>query len=238
MISKLCKLGESMDWSLDGKIYKSTDCAPIGCNECADCSSCCHLMGDTIVQDPYDLWLFSSNMRLAGGAPVSFEILISEDGPWELSMQDGLILPNIKMVEDGRCPFLDEKGRCSIHKIRSGLCRLFPLGRGFEEDGTVSYYVLNKELGCEKLKGPGEEAGIKEWLGYDHVDEYEKFVYTWHELKEQLKVKTIDLKPEEAAAIQAKLLDYFYVKPYAAKTDLEFFGEFKKRLEGCSIVGR
>ncbi len=61
---------------MDGKKYKHTDVAPVGCNDCADCSSCCHFMGDTIIQDPYDLWLFSSNMRLAGGMAVSFEILI------------------------------------------------------------------------------------------------------------------------------------------------------------------
>lgn len=217
-----------MDWSLDGKIYTNSDCAPIGCNDCRNCSSCCHLMGDTIVQDPYDFWLFSSNMRLAGGIPVSFEILISEDGPWELSVQDGLILPNIKMVEDGRCPFLNEKGRCSIHKIRSGLCRLFPLGRGFDE-GHISYYVLGKELGCEKLNGPGENVYISEWLGYAHIDKYEKFTYVWHELKDKIKAELSGMTQERMATVQARLLEQFYVKPYSAKSELDFFVEFERR---------
>lgn len=218
-----------MNWSLDGKKYTNTDSAPIGCNDCAGCSSCCHLMGDTIVQDPYDLWLFSSNMRLSGGLPVSFEILISEDGPWELSVQDGLILPNIKMVEDGRCPFLSEQGRCSIHKIRSGLCRLFPLGRGFE-DGHISYYVLGKELGCEKLQGLGENVQIRDWLGYSHIDEYEKYAYSWHELKDSLRSKLIDITQAEMATIQAKLLEHFYVIAYSAKTEEAFFEEFQRRI--------
>lgn len=224
-----------MDWSLDGKIYKNNDEAPIDCNDCSGCSSCCHLMGDTIIQDPFDLWLFSSNMRLAGGMPISFEILISEDGPWELSVQDGLILPNIKMVEDGRCPFLNEAGRCSIHKIRSGLCRLFPLGRGFDEDGTISYYVLNSELGCEKLKGPGNMVNITKWLGYDDIKTYEKITYMWHDIKKKVSGKNYSV--EDMATVQANFLQHFYVKRYNAKNIREFYDEFAGRItaweNGC-----
>lgn len=218
-----------MDWSLDGKKYKKSDSAPIDFNECEGCDSCCHIMEDTIVQDPYDLWLFCSNMRIAGGMPVTFEILISEDGPWQLSVQNGLILPNIKMVEEGRCPFLNEKGRCSIHKIRSGLCRLFPLGRGFEEDGSITYYVLSSELGCEKLKEKGNLVNITEWLGYDNIEAYEKFTYIWHKLKKE--VGETYLSMEDRATLQANFLQHFYVKGYKAKTNDEFFNEFYTRVE-------
>lgn len=220
-----------MDWSLDNKEYKYSDNAPIGCNDCENCSNCCHLMGDTIIQDPYDLWLFSSNMRLAGGIPVSFEILISEDGPWELSVQDGLILPNLKMVEDGRCAFLNESGRCSIHKIRSGFCRLFPLGRGFNEDNSITYYVLNEELGCEKLKGPGEMVNIEQWLGYSDIEGYETFSCQWYNLKKQIKNKLLELSPQDGGTLQAKFLDCFYVKPYKAANEKEFFVRFKERID-------
>lgn len=220
-----------MDWSLDGKEYMHTDEAPVGCDECSNCSSCCHMMGDTIIQDPYDLWLFSSNMRLAGGIPVTFEILISEDGPWELSVQDGLILPNLKMVDDGRCAFLNENGRCSIHKIRSGFCRLFPLGRGFEENGSIKYYVLNSELGCEKLKGPGSMVSIKEWLGYEDVEEYEKFSWEWHKLKDNVKESLANEPPQNFGTIQAKFLDCFYVRQYSASNSREFFVRFKERID-------
>lgn len=219
-----------MDWTLDGKEYKCTDKAPVGCNECDNCSSCCKSTADTIIQDPYDMWLFAANMRIAGGLPVTFEILISEDGPWELTAHDGLILPNIKMVDEGVCPFLNEAGRCSIHKIRSGFCRLFPLGRGYNEDGTISYYVLNEKLGCEKLKGPGTDVLISDWLEYKNIDEYEKYAYCWHELKDQIKDSIAGKAPEVVATTQAKFLETFYVKSYSAKTQEEFWEEFYRRV--------
>lgn len=165
------------------KNYKSNDFVPIGCEECNGCCSCCTQMGDSIIQDPFDFWLFSNNMQIAGGGKITFEMLVSEDGPWELSFHDGLLLPNIKMVEEGRCPFLKENGRCQIHNVRSGLCRLFPLGRQFIED-EMYYVLLGGNLGCEKLKPPakaGTEVLIKDWLGYDNLEEYEKFQVLWHD---------------------------------------------------------
>lgn len=227
-----------MDWSLDGKEYKYSDKAPIGCNDCKDCDSCCHMMGDTIIQDPYDLWLFSSNMKVVGGAKVTFEVLISEDGPWELSVQEGLILPNIKMVEDGRCPFLNETGRCSIHNIRSGFCRLFPLGRGYKEDGSVVYYVLNENLGCEKLKGAGYDIRISKWLGYPSMAIYENFSYKWHAIKNEMQEKMnyvnqsglddINIQ-NKISSIQASFLDCFYSRMYVASDESSFLNEFEAR---------
>lgn len=216
-----------MDFSNNGIKYGSNDMAPIGCDDCNGCSSCCREMGDTVIQDPYDFWLFSSNMRLAGGIPVSFEILISPDGPWELSVHDGIVLPNIKMVEDGRCPFLSNNGRCSIHKIRSGLCRLFPLCRSFEADGTINYYVLGSELGCEKQKGAGEPVVIKEWLGIDNIEKYEQYQIAWHSMKKKLAEYMTECNPERAQQLQAMFLAHFYGKNYGK----DFFREFEGRLE-------
>lgn len=216
-----------MDFSLDGKRYRAEDAAPIGCNDCSGCSSCCHEMGDTVIQDPYDLWLFASNMRLAGGERVTFEILISEDGPWELSVHDGIIVPNIKMVDDGRCPFLGAKGRCTIHRFRSGLCRLFPLGRGFEEDGSIIYYVLNSELGCEKLKGPGSDVIIREWLGIENLDMYEKYQSRWHSLKKKLAEQLMHADENESRELNAQFLDAFYVRGYGS----DFYLEITERMD-------
>lgn len=215
-----------LDLSLDGKKYKYIEEAPVGCNDCEGCSLCCREMGDTIVQDPYDMWNFCTNMKLAGGAQVTFELLVSEDGPWELSMQNGLLLPNIKMVDDGHCPFLNGKGRCSIHPIRSGLCRLFPLGRGFEEDGAIYYYVLNKELGCEKMKGPGSPVQISEWLQHNDMDKYELFLIAWHRIKRNLEDRIAHMSDEEADMAREKLLVHFYDRPYSK----DFYSDFTERV--------
>ena len=61
----------------------------------------------------------------------------------ELGMVDGLIIPNLRLSGDGEsCSFLNAEGRCSIHTFRPGICRLFPLGRIYEENG-FKIIVLN-----------------------------------------------------------------------------------------------
>lgn len=212
-------------------MYKIDDFAPLGCNDCRGCHSCCTNMGDSIIQDPYDYWLFSRNMKIAGGGKVTFDMLVSEDGPWELSDHDGVLLPNIKMVEEGRCPFLDESGRCSIHMLRSGLCRLFPLGRVFEEDGTISYTLLKGSLGCRRsAKGKDSvKVKIREWLGYAFPEKYEEYQVLWHEIKKQVSAKAEKFNDNECSEsfsdFLVDFLECFYTKAYGD----DFFGEFKER---------
>ena len=76
-------------------------------------------------------WILSG---FAGEQEAAFETLLA--GKIELNVVDGIILPNLKMAgaEDG-CGFLTEEGRCGIHPFRPGICRLFPLGRYYEEKG-------------------------------------------------------------------------------------------------------
>lgn len=207
------------------KKYSRDEMVPIGCEDCKGCSKCCHGMEDTIIQDPYDYWMFSSNMRIAGGERVTFDMLISEDGPWELSVHNGLILPNIKMVDDGVCPFLNEEGRCSIHKIRSGLCRLFPLARGYEEDGSISYYLLNEDYGCENHECDFYDVKITEWLGIDNIEEYEKYQYSWHTLKKKMEEKLKGMSIEEAGTLQSLFLAHFYSYNYGR----DFYSSYYER---------
>lgn len=72
--------------------------------------------------DPLDVHRICTYFR------IPFEALLADHV--ELNVVDGMILPNLKMVgEDEHCIFLNQEGRCGIHKIRPGFCRLFPLGR-------------------------------------------------------------------------------------------------------------
>ena len=216
---------EQYSWSVNNIKYGRGDIVNIGCNDCNGCCSCCYGMGDTIIQDPYDLFNFCSHMRVAGGQRVTFELLISEDGPWELSYQDGVTLPNIKMVEDGHCPFLGENGRCSIHPIRSGLCRLFPLARVFEPDKTLSYLILNSELGCKKLKNGADPVLISNWIGIEDLEQYESFQINWHDIKLRVSELCAKLSLDRAQKLRQQLLDTFYMKSY----DRDFYEDFNRR---------
>ena len=118
-----------LDEISDGKLYTAGDLAKVGCQDCEGCCDCCCQMGDTIILDPLDVW------QLMQGRGKSFEQLLDES--LDLHVQDGVILPNLKMAgEKEQCVYLNEKGRCSIHPFRPGICRLFPLGR-FYENGVV-----------------------------------------------------------------------------------------------------
>ena len=75
------------------------------------------------------------------------------------------------MKEQDRCAYLDADGRCRIHDVRPGICRLFPLGRVYDDKGDFSYFLqtgecAKKNLAKIKVKKvdmlamPGEEPGI------------------------------------------------------------------------------
>ena len=109
----------------DGKLYTNKDMVKAGCGECQGCSDCCRGMGNSIFLDPMDIY------RLTTGLECTFEDLLSTCV--ELQVVDGFIQPNMKMTgKEEQCPFLNEKGRCNIHAIRPGICRLFPLGRCYD----------------------------------------------------------------------------------------------------------
>ena len=77
----------------DGKLYTANDMVKIGCNDCAGCSECCRIVGDTIVLDPYDLY------QLKQVSGMGFEELMKDK--IELRVVEGIVQPNLKMRPDG-----------------------------------------------------------------------------------------------------------------------------------------
>ena len=125
----------------DGRLYSSGDMVKADCHDCEGCSECCRGMGSSIILDPMDIW------RIQKGIGKGFQALL-EEGKIELNMADGMILPDLKMdTEREACPFLDSRGRCSIHASRPGLCRLFPLGRYYEENGFKYFIQIHGKFG-------------------------------------------------------------------------------------------
>ena len=202
----------------DGKIYGTNDMAKVACADCAGCHACCEDMGNSIVLDPYDMY------RLACGLSKSAEELLS--GELELQVQESVILPNIRMKErDGGvpvCPFLNEEGRCRIHTFRPGLCRVFPLGRIYEENG-VSYF-LQKDA-CKK--GTGSKMKVSRWLDTPELKRYHKFLSDWHNLRKKLE-QTAGGDETTAKQVNLLCLKLFYLKPY--EKDVDFYAQFDSSL--------
>ena len=148
----------------DGKLYTSRDMVKAGCDDCRGCCDCCKEMGKSVVLDPYDVF------RLEAGLGQSFQELLTY--ALELNVVDGIILPNLKMAgEAERCSFLDPEGRCSIHPHRPGFCRMFPLGRIYEEEGF--HYFLQVH---ECPKQPKTKVKVSKWLDTPELKKYEAYV--------------------------------------------------------------
>ncbi len=193
------------------------------CAGCAGCSACCRGMGTSVVLDPMD------GFRLVMGTGIPFEGLLQKQ--LELNVVDGIILPNLRMKgDDEACMFLNEEGRCSIHAYRPGICRLFPLGRLYE-DGGFKYFLQIHE--CQK--GSRAKVKVKKWIDTPEPKVYDRYISRWHYyLKELQRV----VREDESLAknISIHVLQTFYLMPYEAEAD--FYSQFEIRLkESCGLLG-
>lgn len=199
----------------DGKLYELNDMAKVGCHDCLGCHECCTGMGDTILLDPYDVY------RLSRGLGKTVDELMA--GPIELHMEEGLILPNLKMSDTTEaCTFLNEEGRCSIHEYRPGICRLFPLGRNYEKE-HVNYFVLKDECparGKTKVK-------VSKWLSQENIKDYQNYLVDWHNLTKAMRQEMLSSE-DEAYKQQTTMLflQLFFMKPYESG---DFYKEFYSR---------
>ena len=206
----------SLEEISDGRLYGLNDMAKLGCNDCAGCSSCCRGMGNTIVLDPYDVW------RLTGGLGVSLQQLLA--GHLELNVVDGIILPNLKLAgESEQCTFLNDAGRCSIHLYRPGICRLFPLGRYYEEDGFR--YILQIHE-CEKTNR--SKVKIRKWMDTPDMEQYDAYIADWHAFLSKLRTKLEDASSDLAKSVSMYILQRFYLLPY--DTSRDFYSQYEARI--------
>ena len=203
----------------DGRLYSSGDMVKADCHDCEGCSECCRGMGSSIILDPMDIW------RIQKGIGKGFQAFL-EEGKIELNMADGMILPDLKMdTEREACPFLDSRGRCSIHACRPGLYRLFPLGRYYEENG-FKYFIQIHE--CRK-----QDRGkikIKKWLGIPNLKAYENYIMEWHAFLNQCENALETLSEENVRILELYVLRRFYETAYMAADENGFYEEFSSRL--------
>ncbi len=210
-----------MEWIMN-RFYGSNDMAKVDCHDCNGCSSCCRDMGQSIWLDPYDVY------NVTNGLGVSFEQLLTKEA--ELHVEDGLIMPNLRMMEsqniptEPKCSFLDENGRCGIHAFRPGFCRLFPLGRNYE-NGKLSYFVLEDACPVQNKS----KVKIEKWLGVPRIRQYELFLEKWHCLTKGLRAFFANNPDNDAVskAINMQFLTLFYLTSY---TDGDFYPQFEARI--------
>ena len=203
----------------DGRLYKINDMVKADCHGCRGCYKCCTGMGNSVVLDPYDVY------RLQKGLGKEFSGMLAEQ--WvELNVTGGVILPNLKMIgEEEECAFLNREGRCSIHAVRPGVCRLFPLGRVYDEKGDFQYFLQTGE--CEeKVRS---KVKVSKWIDTPQQGRNHDFICKWHALVKDLEEEIGGAEDmERAKALNIRMLQTFFMKSY--ETERDFYGQFEERL--------
>ena len=202
----------------DGRLYSENDMVKADTNQCQGCQSvCCHGMGKSIVLDPYDIWRLTTQLNM------TFDKLLEKHV--ELNVVDGVILPNLKMTEKAeQCSFLDENRRCMIHKARPGICRLFPLGRYWEDDTHFKYIIQKGQCHKDNLT----KIKVKKWLDTGDLEQYNRFVIKWHAFLREVLRAEANLSEENVRVLTMYILRSFFAAPYSAD---DFYGQFDERMK-------
>jgi hypothetical protein len=206
----------------DGRLYASGDMVRIGCNDCRGCSECCRVVEDTILLDPYDIFQLERCLQ------TGFEELLSER--IELSVVDYLIQPHLKIRPGKGCTFLSEDGRCRIHDARPGFCRMYPMGRIYE-NGDFKYFLQVKECRYpDKTK-----VKLKKWLGIPNLTAYEQYIRDWHYFLKGIQKTLRETENQEIVkSMNLYLLNQFYVTAYETggeEDNTAFYQQFYGRLK-------
>ena len=211
----------SLEEISDGRLYDVQDMVKADCNGCKGCSACCQGMGDTIILDPFDCY------RLTEGCQRSFEELLYDK--LELQVDKGIILPNIKMAgENEHCIFLNAEGRCSIHAFRPGMCRLFPLGRYYEEHGFRYFLQIHECQYPNKTK-----VKVRKWIDTPDYKRNEQFIIDWHYFIKEVQQKLSDLQDKDGREELSRQIPMYIVKSFYSKAydkNKDFYGQFYERL--------
>ena len=203
---------ESITEISDGRFYGPNDLVRVDTADCSGCSLCCHGMEDTLLLEPPDIYRFQKELGL------SFDRLL--EGPAQLGIADGLILPHLRMKEGEACYFLNENGRCSIHPARPAYCRMFPLGRYYRGDDFV--YILQ----VHQCDHPKTKVKVKKWIGLPDLSAYEAFARNWHAFLGQAReVASADEGLRKAVCMA--ILKHFYQRPW--DTEQDFYEQVRVR---------
>ena len=213
------KRNVSLEEISDGRLYAENDMVKADCHGCNGCSDCCHGMGNSVVLDPFDVY------RLQQGLEMPFVQLLQQ-GTVALNVVDGCILPNLTMGGKAEaCAFLGADGRCTIHASRPAVCRLFPLGR-YYENGDFRYILQIGECTAKNRS----KIKVSKWIDTPDCARNHAFVCEWHALRKQLEREVTGQEDSgRAKTLNMELLQLFFLREYDVTAD--FYAQFYERLQ-------
>ena len=199
----------------DGKLYDIEDMVKADTCGCNGCSDCCKDVGDLVVLTPFDIYEMTTYLNADFDKLLGDKILLRENNK--------ITLPYLKMQDENKnCSFLDKNGRCTIHSKRPNICRLFPLGRAYQ-DNDFKYFLQVDNCPKEELK----DVKVADWINIENYNENKKFILEWYKFIKALTFRLKFVRDEkEIAHINEILLDNFY----RVKIDNDFYKSFEELL--------
>jgi Fe-S-cluster containining protein len=82
------------------------------------------------------------------------------------------------------CVFFDDRQACKVYDARPARCKIFPVARIFNRDGTIKYYLPREE--CIGFSS-GQKYSIEEWLKESFNDEDNSLISDWSSFINELK---------------------------------------------------
>ena len=187
-----------LDKISDGRLYDIEDVVKADTCGCDGCSDCCKDVGDLVVLTPFDIYEITNYLNMDFDKLIGDKIVLRENNK--------IVLPYLKMQEKNKnCSFLDEKGRCTIHLKRPNICRLFPLGRAYQ-DNDFKYFLQVDNCPKDELK----DVKVSQWINIENYNENKKFILEWYKFIKALTFRLKFVRDEkEIAHINEFLLDNF-----------------------------
>lgn len=250
----------------DGRFYRENDMVRIDANGCSGCSACCRFAEDTIVLDPLDVFnltlatgesfqslVMKKRIALRVENGVILPVLAfadAEDAPqdpaFEARMEDGRKVYS-KQIKPGvwvdyepyskACTFLNKEGRCEIHERRPGFCRLFPLGRMWEEkeDGNFDFKFIFQPEEC--VMGNRTKVKVADWVGIKDAASYRNYHIKWHTFLSRFrKALSAAETDEQQKSLSMYVLKNFFDKPYVGAKEEMFMKQFAMRLKQAEAM--
>lgn len=204
-----------LDKISDGRLYDIEDVVKADTCGCDGCSDCCKDVGDLVVLTPFDIYEMTTYLNTDFDKLLGDKILLRENNK--------ITLPYLKMQDENKnCSFLDKNGRCTIHLKRPNICRLFPLGRAYQ-DNDFKYFLQVDNCPKDELK----DVKVSQWINIENYNENKKFILEWYKFIKALTFRLKFVRDEkEIAHINEILLDNFY----RVKIDNDFYKSFEELL--------
>lgn len=124
---------------------------------------------------------------------------------------------------------MNEEGRCSIHALRPGVCRLFPLGR-YYENGSFQYFLQTGECTAVHSK-----VKVSKWIDTPQLSRNTEFTIRWHDMLNAAQELIAENEEDTFRKnFNMFLLNTFYLTPYDGERD--FYEQFEERCRKYEAV--